>query len=93
MNTNTTLERIAAANTVPSADALPADSWSADDLLARIDERNIPVTDLKTTEQPTATQQTSGWRGLAIAGAVAAAIILVAGVIALISTERTSSWV
>ena len=68
MNTNTTIQRIESANSVPSADTLPIGTWSADDLLTRIDERSRPMTDLK----PTPTRQPdpgkpSRWRGPAIA--------------------------
>ena len=89
MNTNSTLERIAAANKVPSADALPADSWSADDLLARIDERSTPVTDLKTAPTPVPDATPSRWRGPVIAGAVAAAILLVIGGIGFLANQES----
>ena len=82
MNTNTTIQRIESANTVPSAEALPIGTWSAGDLLTRVDERSHPMTDLKpaTTREPHS-EQTSRWRGPAIALGIAAAILLVVGVV------------
>lgn len=101
-NENTTLERVRSADPVPSAEAFPHDAWSADVLLAHIDERSTLVTDLKTTPKG-APEKTRSWRGIAIAAAVAAAILVVVGItgllmrsdgdIAPVDTPSTSSTV
>lgn len=82
MNTNTTIQRIESANTVPTTDTLPIGTWSADDLLARIDERSHPMTDLKPTptRQPNP-EEPNRWRGPAIALGIAAAVLLVVGIV------------
>lgn len=85
MNTNTTIERIESVNTVPSTDALPTGVWSAGELLTRIDERSHPMTDLQQapTREPNP-PTTDRWRGPAIALGIAAAILLVAGVVGIL---------
>jgi hypothetical protein len=91
MNTNTTIQRIESANTVPSAETLPIGTWSADDLLTRIDERSHTVTDLQTS--PRRSTDTSGaprWRGPILAVGVAVAIFVV-GVLGFVVGSRSDS--
>ena len=55
-DTHTTLERLKSANAVPSTDSLPSSALSSVDLLARIDERSMTMTETTTvgysTEAP-----------------------------------------
>ena len=85
-NINATLERIRAADPVPSTDSFPADAMSSEALLARIDERSTNVTDIKTAPKTNHEREpASRWRGPAIAVAVAAGILLIVGIVSVVS--------
>ena len=79
---NATVERIKSANAVPSTDSFPNGAWSSTQLLVRIDERNETMTDTLTpVRQIDPSKPPRRGRGPLIALAVAAALILILGVV------------
>lgn len=89
MNTHTTVERIQAIDAVPTPGSMPAGMWSAEDLLARIDERSTPMTELRNDPDTKSPPGADRWRGPAIAVGIAAAALVIVGAIGMLTLPGT----